>query len=63
MIRTLTKECGYGVAQSVKMLTKNPAEIFGLNKGEIAIGKDADIVVFDDDINVQSVFVNGEQVK
>ena len=63
LIRTLTKECGYGVAQSVKMLTKNPAEIFGLNKGEIAIGKDADIVVFDDDINVQSVFVNGEQVK
>ena len=63
LIRTLTKECGFGVAESVKMLTKNPAKLFGLNKGELSEGYDADIVVFDDDINVSDVFVLGEKVK
>lgn len=62
LIRTLTKECGYGVAESVKMLTKNPAKLFGLNKGELKAGYDADIVVFDGDINVESVFVMGKKI-
>jgi N-acetylglucosamine-6-phosphate deacetylase len=31
-------------------------------KGEIKAGKDADIVIFDADVNVKSVFVGGEKV-
>ena len=62
LIRTLTKECGYGIPESVKMLTKNPAKLFSLNKGEIKKGFDADIIAFDRDINVTDVFVMGNKI-
>ena len=62
LIRTLTKDCGYSVPESVKMLTKNPAKLFGLNKGELKAGKDADVVVFVGDINVSDVFVMGKRM-
>ena len=63
LIRTLTNECGFGIAESIRMLTLNPAKLLKVNKGEIAVGKDADIAVFDDDINVSDVFVMGKKVK
>lgn len=62
LIRTLTKLCGYSIPTAVKMLTKNPAKICSLNKGEIKEGMDADLIVFDEDINVSSVFVGGKQI-
>ena len=62
LIRTLTKECGLGMAESVKMLTKNPAKLLGLKKGILERGYDADIVVFDDDIGVSDVFVLGKRI-
>ena len=44
------------------MITVNPAKIMGLTtKGELAEGKDADIVVFDSEVNVKHVFVSGEK--
>jgi N-acetylglucosamine-6-phosphate deacetylase len=45
------------------MLTEVPARILGLNKGAISAGLDADIIVFDTDINVSDVFVLGKKVK
>ncbi len=60
LIQTLVNSCGFDVPVAVKMLTEVPAKMLGLNKGVIASGKDADIVVFDNDINVLSVFVNGQ---
>ncbi|MBR2988371.1 MAG: N-acetylglucosamine-6-phosphate deacetylase [Clostridia bacterium] len=62
LIKTLVFECGYSVEQSVKMLTKIPAQIMKLNKGIIAKGLDADLVVFDDNIEIDSVFVMGNKV-
>lgn len=57
LIRVLTKDVGASVVDSVYMMTKVPAEIMGLeSKGLIKEGYDADIVVFDDDINVQKIF-------
>ena len=46
------------------MITKTPARHCGYAgvKGEIAIGLDADLVVFDDDINVSAVYLLGEKV-
>jgi N-acetylglucosamine-6-phosphate deacetylase len=43
------------------MLTEIPARVMKVNKGVIASGKDADIVVFDEDINVTNVFVAGNK--
>ena len=60
LVRVLTQECGVSVVSAVKMITQVPAEIMGLNgKGSLEKGFDADIVVFDKDINVQAVFIGG----
>ena len=62
LIKTMI-ECGYSIPTAVKCYTKVPAQILGLNKGEIKEGMDADIIVFDDKIQVSDIFVNGEKVK
>ena len=57
LIRVLTKEVGASVIDAVYMMTKVPAEVMGLkNKGLLKKGFDADIVVFDEDINIAKVF-------
>ena len=47
-----------------KMLTETPAKMVGIdnNKGYLLPGYDADIVVFDEGINIKSVFVGGKKV-
>ena len=46
-------------------LSENPAREFGLfdRKGSIETGKDADLVLLDDDANIVHVFARGVQVK
>ncbi|MBO4354273.1 MAG: N-acetylglucosamine-6-phosphate deacetylase [Clostridia bacterium] len=61
LIRVVTEECGYPVPTAVYMMSDVPARILGLPKGKIAVGYDADIVVFDEKINVSSVFVGGRK--
>lgn len=62
LIRTLVKECDVPVPTAVKMLTKVPAELLQVNKGELKAGRDADVVVFDEDINIHQVFLAGKTV-
>ena len=64
LIRTLVKECGVGLPTAVKMLTEVPAKILKINgeKGTLAKGKDADIVVFDEEIKIADVFVGGVKI-
>lgn len=62
LIRTLYRDCGVSLIQAVNMLTQVPAKLLKLNKGELVKGKDADLVVFDDDIAVKSVFVDGKKI-
>ncbi len=49
---------------AVKMLTENPLRMMGLNvnKGLLKTGYDADICIFDADINVRTVLVMGQTV-
>ena len=55
--------CGIPLADCVKMITQTPARIMGLShKGRIEVGCDADIVIFDADITIKNVFLQGEQV-
>ena len=58
----MTKECGYDVVTAVKMITETPAKIAKINAGSIEKGKRADIIVFDDDINVEATFVVGQKI-
>lgn len=58
LIRTMLK-IDLEMPEIIKMITYNPARILGLTKGLIQAGYDADIVVFDKDINVIQTFVNG----
>ena len=63
LIRTLVQECGYPIPTAVKMLTQVPAEILKCKKGVLAEGYDADIVVFDENVQIADVFVGGERIK
>ena len=63
LVRVAVKEAGISLPDAVKMITLTPARIMGLtNKGRLAVGMDADIAVFDEDIRVQAVFAKGEMI-
>ena len=50
------------ITDVIKMITATPARILNVNdkKGELAPGKDADIVIFDADINIQMTIIKGK---
>lgn len=59
-IVTLTK---YSLLDAVKMASTIPARLHGFDrKGEIAPGKDADLVIMDESVNVYLTIVRGRQV-
>ncbi len=63
LLRTAVS-AGIPLTDSVKMMTQTPARIMGLSrKGELKVGNDADIVVFDDAIRIKAVFLQGERVR
>ncbi len=64
LVRTMVKIAGCSITDAVKMMTLNPARFMGLDarKGTIAPGKDADIVIFDDDIRVSDVLIAGRPI-
>jgi N-acetylglucosamine-6-phosphate deacetylase len=64
LVRSMVQLAGVDLPNAVKMITQTPAAILGIDgsKGAIAIGKDADIVLFDDDIRVSTTIIGGEIV-
>ena len=55
-------EVGVTLTDAVNMMSRNPARLLGLRKGELTAGYDADITVLSDDLAVKAVFVGGEQM-
>jgi N-acetylglucosamine-6-phosphate deacetylase len=55
---------GCNLADALRMVAENPAKVLGLfeRKGSIAVGKDADIAVLDEDLNVVLTVCGGEVV-
>jgi N-acetylglucosamine-6-phosphate deacetylase len=53
---------GISLIEAVRMMSLTPARIMKIQqrKGSIALGKDADILIFDEDIQIQSVIVDGK---
>ncbi len=62
LVRVITQDCGIPLTEAIKMMCETPAKLMGLHKGQLKPGFDADIVVFDDSIEVKSVFVAGKPV-
>ncbi len=61
LIRTMVHGVGLPMTTAVQMLTVTPAKTLGVfsEKGSIGIGKDADLILFDENINVKFVMVMG----
>jgi N-acetylglucosamine-6-phosphate deacetylase len=47
------------LVEAVASVTTLPAEKLGLSTGLLKSGYDADIVIFDDEVNLQSVYIDG----
>ena len=60
----MVKLADVSVKDAVTMLTATPATIMGISsqKGSLVPGKDADIILFDDDINIKEVLIKGKSV-
>ena len=63
-VRNMMRLLGISVQTAVKMATINPAVVINVdeNKGSLQPGKDADVVIIDDEINVYMTIVKGNIV-
>jgi N-acetylglucosamine-6-phosphate deacetylase len=64
LLKRLISFTGCGLDVAVKTVTENPAKVLGLadRKGSIAVGKDADLVMLDEDLSVHTTIVGGRIV-
>ncbi len=64
LVRTMHFKAGIPLLETVRMMTHTPAHIMGIegSKGSLVENKDADIVIFDERINVKMTMVNGDIV-
>ena len=62
LVRNMRDIAGVSLFDAVRMMSLTPAKIMGIEsgKGSIEIGKDADLIVFDDDINIKLSMVEGD---
>ena len=65
LVRTVYKQAGVPLWAAVRMATKTPARHCGYAgiKGEITIGADADLVCFDENIEIHDVYLMGRSVE
>lgn len=65
LVRNMVQLAEAPLTDAVRMMTSTPARIMGIEKtkGSLIPGKDADIVMFDGNINVQFTMVKGKIVK
>jgi N-acetylglucosamine-6-phosphate deacetylase len=64
LVRTVIKLADVPLMDAVQMMSGTPARIMKVSdkKGSLAIGKDADILIFDENINVKMTMVKGNIV-
>ena len=63
-VANLVRSVGCSLAEAVQMATLNPARVIGVDdrKGSLEQGKDADLVVIDEQVTVFMTMVKGRQV-
>lgn len=64
LVRNMINMAGVSLEEAVTMITKTPARIMGIAdaKGSLTPGKDADVVIFDQQINIQHTIVSGKVI-
>jgi N-acetylglucosamine-6-phosphate deacetylase len=64
LVRNMINMAAVPLAEAVRMMSLTPARIMGVanRKGSLVAGKDADIIIFDEDIQVKMTMVNGKVV-
>jgi N-acetylglucosamine-6-phosphate deacetylase len=64
LVRTMMTMADVPLPEAIKMMTKNPATIMGVDdrKGALVEDLDADIAIFDEQISIQATIVNGKLV-
>ena len=64
LVRTMVTIGGVTLEQAVQMASLNPARVMGIadRKGSLEAGKDADIVIFGDNVEVFATIVGGRKV-
>lgn len=62
LVRTMIRLAGVPLLETIQMITSTPANIVGVSnkKGSLVPGKDADIVIFDDNITIQTTIIKGK---
>jgi len=50
---------GQDLAGASRLCSRTPARLLGLNAGEIAVGRDADLLILDEDLKLQATIVGG----
>ena len=63
-VRTTHRTAGVPLPEAVRMASLTPARILGLDAeiGSLEVGKRADFVVLDTELNVRQVYIGGEHV-
>ncbi|MGV8146059.1 MAG: N-acetylglucosamine-6-phosphate deacetylase [Alkaliphilus sp.] len=63
-IKNILENTDIKLHEAIKLVTQNPAKVIGVdeNKGTLSIGKDADVTVFDQDLNIFLTVVGGNIV-
>ena len=64
LVRTMVRTAGCSMADAVRMITENPARVMGISdrKGALKTGMDADVVIFDENVNIKNTIINGKIV-
>ena len=64
LVRNMIKLAKVPLPDAVKMMTQTPARIIGVEhkKGSLEVGKDADLILFDDDVTICLTMIEGRVV-
>lgn len=64
LVRTMIQKADISLIDAVKMATATPARIMGVSdqKGSLVADKDADVIIFDENINISTTIIGGNIV-
>jgi len=64
LVRNMINLAGVPLLHAVQMMTSTPAQICRIDdrKGSLTTGKDADVVIFDDNIQIKATIINGRVI-